>query len=159
MPSSRSPRYLPTASSQPVSSGKETVYSGLQQAQSTLEVKSSVLGLSSDKSKLDQVQFNVALSIPTQSVDSSAVVVNYWDANTHTEGATFTLVKAAGSTERGSAAMIEGDEEFTCTVDIPSNTTLVGYDTFNIQVVPPTGASITITRTLPNSIDKVMNLN
>jgi flagellin FlaB len=150
---------LPTASSQPVSSGKETVYSGLQQAQSTLEVKSSVLGLSSDKSKLDQVQFNVALSIPTQSVDSSAVVVNYWDANTHTEGATFTLVKAAGSTERGSAAMIEGDEEFTCTVDIPSNTTLVGYDTFNIQVVPPTGASITITRTLPNSIDKVMNLN
>ncbi len=139
--------------------GKETVYSGLQQAQSTLEIKSSVLGLSNNGSKLDQVQFNVALSIPTQSVDSSAVVVNYWDNLTHTEGAAFTLALASGSTERGSAAMIEGDEEFTCTVTIPSDATLVGYDTFNIQVVPPTGASITITRTLPNAINKVMNLN
>ena len=139
--------------------GKETVYSGLQQAQSTLEIKSSVLGLSTNGSRLDQVQFNVALSIPTQSVDSTAVVVNYWDNLTHTEGATFTLVKAAGSTERGSPTMIEGDEEFTCTVDIPSGATLLPYDTFNIQVVPPTGASLTITRTLPGVLDKVMNLN
>jgi len=139
--------------------GKETVYSGLQQAQSTMEIKGSVLGLSTNGTELDQVQFNVALSIPTQSVDASAVVVNYWDADTHTEGATFTLVKAAGSTERGSATMIEGDEEFTCTVTIPPGANLVGYDTFNLQVVPPTGASLTITRTLPNAIDKVINLN
>jgi archaellin len=55
--------------------------------------------------------------------------------------------------------MIEGDEEFTCTVTIPPGANLVGYDTFNLQVVPPTGASLTITRTLPNAIDKVINLN
>ena len=139
--------------------GKETVYSGLQQAQSTLEIKSSVLGLSSNGSRLDQVQFNVALSIPTQSVDATAVVVNYWDNLTHTEGAHFTLALASGSTERGSATLIEGDEEFTCTVDIPSDANLQPYDTFNIQVVPPTGASLTITRTLPGALDNVMNLN
>jgi len=139
--------------------GKETVYSGLQQAQSTMEIKGSVLGLSNNGSKLDQVQFNVALSIPTEKIDKNAIVVNYWDSATHTEGASFTMALASGSNERGTADMIEGDEQFTVTVDIPSNATVVGYDTLNLQFVPPTGASITITRTLPNALDRVINLN
>ena len=139
--------------------GKETVYSGLQQAQSTMEIKGSVLGLSTNGSTLDHVQFNVALSIPTEKIDTNAIVINYWDDVTHTEGATFTMALAAGSTERGTASSIEGDEQFTVTVTIPPGANLVGYDTFNLQVVPPTGASLTIKRTLPNAIDKVINLN
>jgi len=139
--------------------GKETVYSGLQQAQSTMEIKGAALGLSPNQTKLQQVQFNVALSIPTEKIDKNAIVVNYWDDATHTEGASFTMALASGSTERGTSTMIEGDEQFTVTVDIPSNANLVGYSIFNLQVVPPTGASLTIKRTLPGVLDKVMNLN
>jgi flagellin FlaB len=138
--------------------GKETVYSGLQQAQSTMEIKGSVLGLSTNGTSLNQVQFNVALSIPTEKIDKNAIVVNYWDDATHTEGATFTMALAAGANERGTVDMIEGDEQFLVTVTIP-NASLAPYSTFNLQVVPPTGASLTIKRTLPGVLDKVMNLN
>ena len=39
--------------------GKETVYKGLESAQSTLEIKGSVLGLSENETSLDDVQFNM----------------------------------------------------------------------------------------------------
>jgi len=139
--------------------GKETVYGGLQQAQATMEVSGSVLGLSPLQVKLQTVQFNVGLTIPNEKVDSNAVVINYWDDLVHDEGVTFTMALATGSIERGSADMLEGDEQFTITVTIPAGATINAYDTFNLQVVPPTGAALTIKRTMPGVLDKVMNLN
>ncbi|MDD5189771.1 MAG: hypothetical protein PHE50_01870 [Dehalococcoidales bacterium] len=139
--------------------GKETVYGGLQQAQATMEVSGSVLGLSPAQAELQTVQFNVGLTIPNEKVDSTAVVVNYWDDAIHAEGVTFTMALADGSTERGSADMLEGDEQFTITVTIPDGATVAEYNTFNLQVVPPTGAALTIKRTMPGVLDKVMNLN
>jgi len=139
--------------------GKQTVYQGLQQAQSTLEVKGAVVGLSTNQSKLEQVQFNVGLTVPTETVDSTAIVVNYWDTTMHSEGVTRTVALATGSTERGTSSVIEQDEQFTVTVTIPASANLVAYDTFNLQLIPPTGATLTITRTLPSALAKVMNLN
>lgn len=139
--------------------GKETVYKGLEQAQATMEISGAVLGLSPNQTELQTVQFNVGLTIPNEKVDKNAVVINYWDEEEHAEGVTFTMALATGSTERGASAMLEGDEQFTITVTIPTAATLDAYDTFNLQVVPPTGASLTIKRTLPGVLDKVMNLN
>jgi len=138
--------------------GKETVYGGLKQAESTMEVAGSVLGLSPNETKLEQVQFNIGLTIPNASVDTGAVVVNYWDNASHAEGVTRTLELASGSSERGSASMIEHDEQFTCTVTIPATATCDDYDTFTIQLIPPTGAAMTIERTLPGTMLPVMDL-
>jgi flagellin FlaB len=138
--------------------GKETVYGGLQQAQSTLEIAGSVLGLSSNQTELEQVQFDVTLAIPNQKLDTSAIVVNYWDDTVHDEGVTTSMTLSSGSTERGSAAVIESDEQFTVTVTIPAAANAVGYDTFTIQLLPPTGAALTVKRTLPGAIAKVMDL-
>lgn len=138
--------------------GKETVYRGLEQAQSTMKVKSSVLGLSPNVTKLESVQFNVGLAIPNDTIDKNAVVINYWDDETHTEGVDFDMALAAGSTERGSVGMLEADEQFTVTVTIPDDTNLGVYDSFNLQVIPPTGAAFTIRRTLPGALLKTMDL-
>jgi flagellin FlaB len=138
--------------------GKETVYGGLEQAQSTMDVAGTVLGLSPNTTELEQVQFNVGLTIPNASVDTGAVVVNYWDNAVHAEGVTTTMALATGSTERGSASMIEHDEQFTVTVTIPAAATCDAYDTFTIQLLPPTGAAVTIERTLPGTMLPVMNL-
>ncbi|MDD5189770.1 MAG: hypothetical protein PHE50_01865 [Dehalococcoidales bacterium] len=144
--------------------GKETVYGGLQQAQATMEVSGSVLGMGEgvgdpEVMQCTSVQFNVGLTIPNEKVDSTAVVVNYWDELVHAEGVTFTMALAEGSTERGSADMLEGDEQFTITVTIPDTAAIAAYDTFNLQVVPPTGAALTIKRTMPGVINAVNNLN
>jgi flagellin FlaB len=136
--------------------GKETVYGGLEQAQSTMDVAGAVLGLSPNTTNLEQVQFNVGLTIPNASVDTGAVVVNYWDNAMHAEGIETTMALATGSNERGSTSMLEHDEQFTVTVTIPG--TPGPYDTFTIQLLPPTGAAVTIERTLPGTMLPVMNL-
>jgi len=137
--------------------GKETVYKGLQQAQSTLEVKGSVLGLSTDNSSLSSVQMTMVLTIPNQKVDKSALVFNYFDQSTHTEGLTPTsFVLSSGSTERGTAGFIEQDEQFTLLLPISANAS--AYEVINVQIIPPTGASLTIKRTLPGTLTPVIDL-
>jgi len=144
--------------------GKETVYGGLQQAQATMEISGSVLGMGEGVGdpavmQCTSVQFNVGLTIPNEKVDSNAVVINYWDSLVHAEGVTFTMALADGSTERGTADMLEGDEQFTITVTIPETAAIAAYDTFNLQVVPPTGAALTIKRTMAGVVNTVNNLN
>jgi flagellin FlaB len=139
--------------------GKETVYKGLEQAQSTMDVQGAVLGLSPNVTKLESVQFSVGLAIPNEKVDATAVLVNYWDETSHAEGIFRTIVLATGSTERGAAGVLEQDEQFTVTVTIPAAAVLNSYDGFTLQLIPPTGAALTIKRTLPSALLAVMDLN
>jgi flagellin FlaB len=138
--------------------GKETVYKGLESAQSTLEVKGSVLGLSDNETMLDGVQFNMALTIPNEVVDVSNIVFNFFDDNTHSEGLSANVSLSNGSNERGNSGMIEADEVHVVVITLPSTANVTAYDTFYIQVVPPTGATITIKRTLPGTLQNVMDL-
>lgn len=138
--------------------GKETVYKGLEQAQSTMEVSGSVLGLSPNTTQLEQVQFNVGLTIPNATLDTNAVVCNYWDDEVHSEGVIRTMTLATGSTERGTASILEQDEQFTVTVTIPASANVTEYDEFNLQLIPPTGAAVTVQRGIPGAIEKVMDL-
>jgi flagellin FlaB len=138
--------------------GKETVYKGLESAQSTLEIKGSVLGLSENETTLDNVQFNIALCIPNEVVDVSNIVFNFFDDNIHSEGLTANVTLSPGSAERGSPGMIEADEVHVVRVDVPDAANVTTYDTFYIQFVPPTGATVTIKRTLPGNLQNVMDL-
>ncbi len=138
--------------------GKETVYKGLEQAEGGLEVSSDVLGLSTNQTKLDTVQFFIGLAIPNEVVDTNAIVVNYWDKDVHAEGCDVALEIASDSIERGSAAMLENDELFKVTVTVPASANVVAYEDFTVQLLPPTGNSVTISRSLPGSLLKVMDL-
>jgi archaellin len=60
---------------------------------------------------------------------------------------TATLVGA----ERGVATMLDASEQMLIDITLPANT-LVGYDEFTIQIIPPKGAAITIQRTLPGAL-------
>ncbi len=138
--------------------GKETVYKGLEQAQATMEVNGSVLGLSSDNTTLDTIQFAVGLSIPNSKVDTAAIVVNYFDDEVHSEAVTANWTIHGDSTERGTTTFLEGDEMFIGAVTVPVAATLGTYKTFTLQVIPPTGATLTIARTTPGSIVPVLDL-
>ena len=138
--------------------GKATVYSGLASAEATLEIVGSVLGLSPNQTALETVQFSVGLAVQDSQCDSQSIVINYFDEEEHSEDVTFTAVKSDGSAERGSVTIIEADEQFVFTVTIPAAVTREAYEEFTIQVIPPTGATVTIQRTLPGYIAKVMDL-
>jgi len=138
---------------------KETVYKGLEQTQGTVSIKNSVLGLSSDKITLDQVQFAIGLAVPDVKVNTQAIIVNYFDDNTHVEGLSANISLSSGCTERGSAAMLENDEQHTLFITIPVSANLTSCKDFTIQVIPPTGAALSIMRTLPAGLEKVMDLH
>jgi len=138
--------------------GKETVYKGLESAQRTTEVKGSVLGLSDNGSKLDAVQFTLALVLANEAVDTNAIVVNYFDKDFHSEGLTANFTMSIGSTERGTASMLENDEQFLASIAIPASANATSYDIISIELIPPTGATITIKRTLPGTLQTVMDL-
>ncbi len=138
--------------------GKETVYKGLEQAQATMEVNGAVLGLSADNATLNQVQFAVGLSIPNSKVDTAAIVVNYFDDEVHSEVVTATWTIHGDSTERGTTTFLEGDEMFIGSITVPAAATLSTYKTFTIQVIPPTGATLTIARITPGQLVPVNDL-
>lgn len=144
--------------------GKETVYEGLKHAQATMETKGAVIATSSDNATIDDIKFNVALVLKGVQVDfsepgggESITVIRYSDENISTTSSNWT--KTVLSTERGNADILEADEAMEITVPVPTGATLGPYQSFIIQVLPPTGSALTIQRTLGGSIKPVNNLN
>jgi flagellin FlaB len=139
--------------------GQKAVYAGLEGAQSTLEVKGSVLGLSTGGTKLETIQVVLGMAIAGNTVDMDAVSVNFWDDALAATDVTWTYLLSAQSTERGSTNLLEGDELMVLTVTVPVAATVGIYDTFTLQVLPPNGSALTIERTLGGAIYSVMTLN
>ena len=142
--------------------GKATVYQGLAQAQASMEVRGSVLAISSDNTSVDSLVFTLASVLDDESTDmtvppDNVTVINYSDKLVHDEDITWT--KAVLGTERGDVDMLEADEQMQVTVTIPDTATLEAYGTFSLQIVPPKGATITIKRTLPGALSAITDLN
>jgi flagellin FlaB len=129
--------------------GKSTVYSGLAQAQGTLELRGLVLGNGdSSNATLTSIEFTVGLVVPGMKVDKDAFIFNYWDTDNTDYAITETsFALASGSAERGIADVIEGDEVFR--IELPLDSRPASSARFSVQVVPPTGATLTIEKTLP----------
>ena len=141
--------------------GKATVYQGLESAQATMEIVGSVLGLSPNQTLLEQIQFNVALTLNSEKVDMNAVVINYFDQNYETQlsSSDWSSSISAGSAERGTSVMLEFDEVHEILVTVPVAASVAAYDEFTIQVIPPTGATLTIRRTVDGGLDKVIDFH
>ncbi|MCX6013841.1 MAG: hypothetical protein NTV30_10685 [Chloroflexi bacterium] len=132
--------------------GKETVYSGLKSAQSTLEVKGSLIGLDdADNDALGSVQFTIGLAVQGEKVDMDTMVINYFDVASN--------VLSSQSTERGTANILEGDEQIIVTLTVPGDDAVQAYDWFILQCIPSGGSTMTLKRTMGGAIDDVMNLN
>ena len=141
--------------------GKATVYSGLEQAQSTLEVKGTVIGHSADNTKLTTLTINIGLVDPNEKVDSAAIYLTFMDSamSKQLTGADFTLSMVSGSTERGSATMIEQDEVWQLVVTIPATADVEAYDWCKVAIIPPTGATLNVERTMPGYLSDYMPLD
>ncbi|MFA4835817.1 MAG: archaellin/type IV pilin N-terminal domain-containing protein [Dehalococcoidia bacterium] len=160
----------------------EAVYAGLQETQSTLEIKGSVIGFQdpAETTDLGWVKFTLANAIggapinftqPTDLVGMAApastnvIVISVATKNERKDDITWSYTQLGNGD--GDALLEPGERfEITCTSstggsmfsDILS-TDLDASDTFTLEVKPPAGAPLIIERTLPDYVDAVMDLN
>jgi flagellin FlaB len=145
--------------------GKETVFAGLEKARGNLEVRGALTVTDVDTSgtidSADDIRFNVALAaggFPI-SLDPAAytnsVVINYIDQQDREADVTYTVnwILEDGDT------LLEVGELAEITVNPPAGSTLVPNEIFTLEVIPPSGGTNLINRTMPPAIDDVMDLH
>jgi flagellin FlaB len=152
--------------------GQEAVYTGLQQARSTLELKGQVVA-QGNGTVVGNVTFCVASALEGEAIDltpptddgngtaadgsPNVVVVSYSSQGVRTDDLVWTVVPMG---QDDGDYLLERGEMFEITVDLSGAGEVVDtYHTFNIEVKPPVGSVLVIERTTPASLDPVMILN
>lgn len=166
-------------------SSKEAVYAGLETAQSTLELKGSVVALEdADGDEITQIEFNVALALDGEPINftvptddspqdkiadsdtTNVVIISLIDKDQRVDDLLWSkAVVGKGDTDD----LLEPGEVFRITVgggtedtdDLKAALTaqdLVAMGEFTLEVKPPVGASLIIQRTLPDTLDPYNDL-
>ncbi|RPJ63782.1 MAG: hypothetical protein EHM12_01400 [Dehalococcoidia bacterium] len=153
--------------------GKETIYAGLQEAKSNLEVSGSVLGKSTDKINVDTILFTVKNAIAGTPIDmgecdgttaaTNKCVISLTTSADYLNNVKWTKT-AIGAADTDN--LLEPGEQFEITIDLADlgdNMTmtenLTANDIFALQVKPALGSTVTIQRTLPAALDTIMDLH
>jgi len=145
--------------------GKETVFAGLEKARGNLEVRGALTVTDTNASgtitTLDNIEFNLANAaggfpvLVDPAAATNSVIINYIDAQARVADATYTVLKIQGDADD----LLENGELFEINVAPPAASTLVANEIFTLEVVPPQGGTLLINRTMPPSIDLVMDLH
>lgn len=146
--------------------GKETIFSGLDRASAGIEVRGSVTvtDVNTDgaitAAGADTLIFsagNTAGGSPINmdpAAASQRTVINYIDADGREADATYTATELQGDGDD----LLETGELFEISVVMPGTSSLLVNERFTLEVVPPSGGTSLVTRTMPQSIDTVMDL-
>ncbi len=161
---------------------QEAVYSGLKEAQSTLELRGGVIGVASatgSGGNVGVLKFTVANVLGGEAVDftepndggsgqaaansPNVVVINYQDQYQTVDDLYWTISKLGNA---DTDDLLEANERFEITIGgATSNLTtalnpdLLVKQTFNIEILTPAGATLTIERTTPAWIDSIVHLH
>ena len=154
--------------------GKETVYAGLAEAKSNLELSGSVIVLSDNVSNtVTKVLFTVKNAIAGTSMDltpcdgtptaNNKCVISFLTAHDYINNVKW--IKDSIGASNGDNLLDPG-EQFEITVDMNDlgngktlSENLSCNDFFNIQVKPSLGSTITVQRTLPAGLSPIMDLH
>ncbi len=157
-----------SAGSSSTEKSEAAIYSGLENVQSSMAVKGAVIATGdTDAKTLQTVSFTVALAGGGEPVDldpdHGKVVIAYRDASAIVNDVTYTTTFIGDADED---KMLEAGELAEISVNIaglgitdPADWAAPGPNSeFTLEVKPPTGAVLNITRTTPAAIDAVMEL-
>jgi len=142
---------------------QESVYTGLEEVEATLQIKGSVIATANTtgaNGTVDDIAFTVEGAMQGLAIDftepaSNVVVISYLDSTQVSRDLDWSISKVGQADED---YLLEGDEKFEVAIDLTALS--LGPDTtFSIEVKPPTGAVLTIERTTPAWIDSVMDLH
>jgi flagellin FlaB len=150
---------------------KEAIHSGLDEAQSTIEVKGNMYGRM-ENSVLTEVYFTIAAATEGDMIDftdtssgnsSNKVIITYSDAYQVLPTVNWTMEKL--NTE-ATDNLLDKNELFMITVDLTCVSENVSdewkpgpYHKFQLEVKPPVGAVLVLERTIPARVDQIVNLH
>lgn len=145
---------------------KETIHTGVQQATSSVEFCGDVIAIN-DTNKVGYIVLTLQLTAGGSPVDigdgsdDGKLIVSYMDSNNYTSAVSWNK-KFIGNNDYDD--VLEQNEKVEVNITVPTSSLLAFEDTatnseFTLQVKPPVGATLPITRTIPPQIDNVMLLN
>lgn len=142
---------------------QESVYTGLEEVESTLQIKGSVIATATTtgaNGTVDDITFTVegamrGLAIDFTEPTDNVVVISYLDKTQVARDLDWSVTKVGAADED---YLLEDEEKFELTVDL-TELALGPGTTFSVEVKPPTGAVLVIERTTPAWIDAVMDLH
>ena len=156
--------------------GQEAIHSGLESARSSMELVGPVVGEdTNDDDNVDEIVFIIGNTLEGEAINFTTTTDSDNDGDlsdettrNHTTIATFTdEVQTVGDITWTKTAVGKGDgddllepgEKFEITIKIHKlATSIVAYDEFTIELKPANGAAMTLSRTIPANVDKVMDL-
>lgn len=146
--------------------GQEAVYSGLEEARSSMAPKGSMYAYGNTTSgNVTGVSFTLTNALEGQSIDLTpndgsgdhVTVISFTDDSQHVSDVQYAVTFIG---KNNGDILLEDEEQVVVSVDLTGLATGLGiYDSFNIEVKPVVGASLIMERTLPGRIDSVMDLN
>ena len=155
--------------------GKDTVFAGLEKARGNMEVRGALTVLDGDGSGVidstdgadadalsdDTIVFNLATSaggspvLVDPAATTNSVVINWIDAQARVADTSYTVTEIQGDGDN----LLENGELFQITAYVPTGSALAANETFTLEVVPPQGGTLLVSRTMPAEIDTVMDLH
>ena len=153
---------------------KETLYYALSEAKSNLELAGSILGESDNSTQyLKQVHFSLKNAIAGAPIDitpcdgtagaTNKCVISLMTRKDYISNVKWTATLVGNNNNNN---LLEQGEQYEICIDLTDlgdNLTLSENvcvnDSFNIQVKPVVGSYITIQRTLPPALEKIMDLH
>jgi flagellin FlaB len=142
--------------------GEEAIYEGLEGVQSTMAIRGAMIANSSAGTSVDSIVFNLALASGGDPVDltddgTGPVVIAYRDSEQVVNALDYTVDFIVDDGDAD--AVLEDGELAEVTVDLSTLTTALDANVeFTIEVNPPTGAVLNLSRTTPAAIETVMEL-
>ncbi|MHB8086435.1 MAG: hypothetical protein ACYDHZ_11490 [Dehalococcoidia bacterium] len=148
--------------------GKETIYAGLNEAKSNMELSGSVIA-NGNADNVTTILFTVKNAIAGNPIDmtpnsggtagQNKCVISLTTKNDYLNNVAWSF--AAIGDDNGNN-LLETGEQFEITIDVSAlalSQPLQANDTFSLQVKPSLGSTITIQRQLPPAIEPVMDLH
>jgi len=144
--------------------GEEAIYSGLESVQSSMTIRGAVIATEGTGAAADtvaSVTFTVALVTGGEPVDLTAganqrVIISYRDEDSFVNSLTFTPTFIG---QNDTDMLLEDGELAQLVVTLPAAPDALAVDTqFTLEVKPPTGAVLNITRTTPAALEAIMEL-
>jgi flagellin FlaB len=152
---------------------KETIYAGLNEAKSNLEISGSVVACSSDNTTVDKIIFTVKNAIAGNPIDmtpnsgatlgQNKCVISLTTAQSYINNVKWS--RQALGYDNGNE-LLETGEQFEITINLNDlgigqtmSDNLTANTYFTVQVKPALGSTITIQRQLPPAIYSIMDLH
>ncbi len=145
---------------------KEASYAGLQEVRGSMELKGGIV-LSKTTNLADTLIFNLAPVAGGSSQDLSKVKITYRDKNNNKELTYDTSTTVTTASNKWIALDLEQTTPTALTIlsagkiakiIVSPPTSITSYQTFGLEIKPPTGGVLLLERTAPAQIDTVTDL-